>query len=301
MQPPHSQSRHDPVAAAHQQLRHSGAVGLPPAANLPQHQTKVFIERPGGYLSSDVFQQRVEQQSAVRNLLESALDIVGFASDYDAKEYEAFAASVIDYLRRLADLLGGFAAGLSAFMLLAVYVDRDASSSEFFLMVYSTYYHSTQKIFMIISVFLIVLMLAPMAFELAMKSPNRAFLVGRRPDGTSELAPTIRDVLQSSSSSPYRYLVNIRFVMYVAALLATIVITSVEQNRNADQVRALSSSEVSRLHAGIIVRGALHILALIFQLANPQSPVVAQAPTSAAHSSAQPGAFSSPAHLASKP
>lgn len=223
----------------------------------PAPPPKVVVEQPGGaYVPGDVYRRQVAEQQEQRSLLTMALGIVSWDKE-DAKDYESqLQFLLLGVSQRVLDMAAGAAAGLSLFMLIALYIDYDQAS---FFTVYSASYYRMQKLFMGLSLLLVATSLFPFAHDLA--QANRPI------DAT---ATNLHSQPPRAAAMPLlRRLASPKFVVYLGALVCTIVVTSAEQVRNnASEVASMPADLRSRLHAAVVIRAILHIIGWLTMFAD---------------------------------
>ena len=266
------QSRSQPIQYG---VRHEGAG--------PSQVKKVMVEHSSGAFVPSELGAQLRQKEMEQNKLLAALEAMTAwtTSKEDAKNYEPFLEQFVFGCRRLLELLVGFCAGFSIFLLLSVYAVSGNRDYANFLQVYSMHYVVTQKVFFASSLVGVFLAIVPFAHDAGLTRRREIGQKGKDEgkDAAEGVFRRVHDFMDQQGLTPFRRLGNIQLWAFVGCLIASIITTSVEQGRTPDDIRGISPDLVSRLHIAIIVRGAFHIiawLAVFFApLPPPSTPIIA--------------------------
>ena len=267
----------------------------PPASNVPRHQTHIFVEHTNGiFVPSTVHEQIHTQLESQRSLASGSPKSTVWDFTDDAKDYATFVEDAMLLFKKLADMISGFACGFCVFFVISGYVNY---SSPFFFAFYANFYTVVEKWFLAMCLVLMILSLFPLSFELSRIDRQRSFAEAIASDDGAQrgmdnaTAPPVQvtdqrwqatrfalkavslltdnvmlKMLLGDSTSPFRYLVQLRFLCYLGCLCCTIVEISVSQGRDANAIISLDSSTSARLHASVLARCGLFALAWLLGL-----------------------------------
>ncbi len=218
--------------------------------------------------------QKEEQRSRFIQALEAMTEWT--SSNEDAITYEPFMFKFGQVCQRVLELLSGFCAGFSMFLILSVYTTGTGSDYGNFVQAYSMHYVVTQKVFIATSLAGVLLSLIPFAHEAGLSRRKEVKgTKGRSGSGddlNGENAGFMKGIdrfLEQQGLQPFRRLGSIQLWAFIGCLIASIITTSIEQGRTAEQIRSLPTSLVSKLHISIIIRGVLHVIAWLAIMINP--------------------------------
>lgn len=170
---------------------------IPPATqHIPEHHSHVFVEHQNGvFVPLDMHMELETKQHA-----DAAFTSRGGTTEWnfkeDAKDYIDHLQRVMRLLRRCGDMLSGLACGFSLFFIINVYGSSTSNGNDaFFLASYAGTVNVLPKCYMFLCLTLLVLCLAPMAFDFAMQSLE-SITVG------TGFAPSVQRAAMVSQSHP---------------------------------------------------------------------------------------------------